>query len=149
MLLFAVFANLVANGARSLASGLAGSRALAAATGTQSFVQHCFINSFDVFTHNDYLQKNILLLVLFYLVFAYFARIFLNCSFTNTISRPIFFHCIICFYYSLFIRFYPYNTSQKIIQHTDKNNLMLFSAICYPTSIMYSHAFIVKFHRIC
>jgi hypothetical protein len=110
-----VFANLVANGAGSFASGLAGSRALAAATGTQSFVKHCFINSFDVFTHNDYLQKNILLLVLFYLVFAYFARIFLNCSFTNTISRPIFFHCIICFYYSLFIRFYPYNTSQKII----------------------------------
>jgi len=110
-----VFANLVANGAGSFASGLAGSRTLAAATGTQSFVQHCFINSFDVFTHNDYLQKNILLLVLFYLVFAYFARIFLNCSFTNTISRPIFFHCIICFYYSLFIRFYPYNTSQKII----------------------------------
>ena len=144
-----MFANLVANGAGSFASGLAGSRALAAATGTQSFVQHCFINSFDVFTHNDYLQKNILLLVLFYLVFAYFARIFLNCSFTNTISRPIFFHCIICFYYSLFIRFYRYNTSQKIIQHADRNNLILFSAICYPTSIMYSHAFIVKFHCIC
>lgn len=52
-----MFANLVANGAGSFASGLAGSRALAAATGTQSFVQHCFINSFDVFTHNDYLQK--------------------------------------------------------------------------------------------
>ena len=43
--LFAVFANLVANGARSFASGLAGSRALAAAAGAQGLFQHSFINS--------------------------------------------------------------------------------------------------------
>ena len=144
-----MFANLVANGAGSFASGLAGSRALAAATGTQSFVQHCFINSFDVFTHNDYLQKNILLLVLFYLVFAYFARIFLNCSFTNTISRPIFFHCIICFIIACLNAFIHTTPVRKSLQYADRNNLILVSAICYPTSIMYSHAFIVKFHRIC
>ena len=144
-----MFANLVANGAGSFASGLAGSRALAAATGTQSFVQHCFINSFDVFTHNDYLQKNILLLVLFYLVFAYFARIFLNCSFTNTISRPIFFHCISCFIIACSYAFIHKTPVRKSLQHADRNNLILFSAICYPTSIMYSHAFIVKIHCIC
>ena len=43
--LFAVFANLVADGARSFASGLAGSRALAAAAGAQGLFQHSFINS--------------------------------------------------------------------------------------------------------
>ena len=43
--LFAMFANLVANGARSFASGLAGSRALAAAAGAQGLFQHSFINS--------------------------------------------------------------------------------------------------------
>ena len=40
-----MFANLVANGARSFASGLAGSRALAAAAGAQGLFQHSFINS--------------------------------------------------------------------------------------------------------
>ena len=40
-----MFANLVANGARSFASGLAGSRAFAAAAGAQGLFQHSFINS--------------------------------------------------------------------------------------------------------
>lgn len=93
--------------------------------------------------------KNILLLVLFYLVFAYFARIFLNCSFANTISRPIFFHCIICFIIACLYAFIHTTPVRKSLQYADRNNLILFSAICYPTSIMYSHAFIVKFHRIC
>ena len=52
-----MFANLVANGARSFASGLAGSRALAAAAGAQGLFQHSFINSLDMFSHVYYLQK--------------------------------------------------------------------------------------------
>ena len=55
--LFAMFANLVANGARSFASGLAGSRAFAAAAGAQGLFQHSFINSLDMFSHVYYLQK--------------------------------------------------------------------------------------------
>ena len=50
--LFAVFANLVANSARSFASGLAGSRAFTTAASAESFVQHSFIDSFDMFTHS-------------------------------------------------------------------------------------------------
>jgi len=50
--LFAVFANLVANGARGFASGLAGSGAFATAASAESFIQHSFIDSFDMFTHS-------------------------------------------------------------------------------------------------
>jgi len=62
--LFAMFANLVANGARGFASGLAGSRAFAAAASAESFVKHSFINSFDMFTHSK-LPPNKILLYLF------------------------------------------------------------------------------------
>ena len=55
--LFAMFANLVTNGARSFASRLAGSRAFAAAAGAQGLFQHSFINSLDMFSHVYYLQK--------------------------------------------------------------------------------------------
>ena len=46
-----MFANLVANGARSFASGLAGSGAFATAASAESFVQHSFVNGFNMFTH--------------------------------------------------------------------------------------------------
>jgi len=60
-----VFANLVANGARGFASGLAGCGAFATAASTESFVQHSFIDSFNVFSHLKYLQiKNITVLIL-------------------------------------------------------------------------------------
>ena len=46
-----VFANLIANRAGSLACRLAGSRALSAASGTQRFVDHCFIDGLNMFFH--------------------------------------------------------------------------------------------------
>ena len=63
--LFALLANLVTNGARGLASGLAGSGAFTTATSTQSFVQHCLVNGFDVFSHEKSLQ-NLLRLRIYY-----------------------------------------------------------------------------------
>lgn len=66
--LFALLANLVTNGARGLASGLAGSGAFATATSTQSFVQHCLVNGFDVFSHEKSLQ-NLLRLLLYCTIF--------------------------------------------------------------------------------
>lgn len=60
-----MFANLVANGARSFASGLAGSGAFATAASAESFVQHSFVNSFNMFTHCKLPpNKNITVLIL-------------------------------------------------------------------------------------
>jgi hypothetical protein len=46
-----VFANLIANRAGSLACRLAGSRAFSTASGTQRFVDHCFIDGLNMFFH--------------------------------------------------------------------------------------------------
>jgi hypothetical protein len=79
---------LVANGARSFASGLAGSRAFTAAAGAESFVQHSFINSFDMFTHSKYLP-NKLSLYLFYRLSIVYARNFYCISKSLKIFKSI------------------------------------------------------------
>ena len=71
--LFAVFANLVANSAGSFASRLAGSRALAAATGSQSLVQHSLIYSLNMFSHHDTSHPTYSNSTLFYPVFTLIA----------------------------------------------------------------------------
>ena len=109
-----MFANLVANGAGSFASGLAGSRALAAATGTQSFVQHCFINSFDVFTHNDYLQKKYIITCFILPCFCLFCKDFFKLLIYKYYFATYILPLHYLFDYSLFKRFYPYYTDQKI-----------------------------------
>ena len=74
--LFALLANLVTNGARGLASGLAGSGAFATATSTQSFVQHCLVNGFDVFSHEKSLQNLLRLRYLLYHSYYVYANTF-------------------------------------------------------------------------
>ena len=91
--LFALLANLVTNGARGLASGLAGSGAFTTATSTQSFVQHCLVDGFDVFSHEKSLQ-NLLRLRIYYTTF--------NTSMQSLFAEFDMFYTIIPFQFHMF-----------------------------------------------